>query len=46
MSELVEIKQDDTAAEVALNRPEAFNAFNYEMVSQLINREWMNCNIF
>ncbi len=35
MSELVELKQYDTVAEVALNRPEAYNAFNYELVSQL-----------
>lgn len=37
MSELIEIKQHDTIAEVALNRPEAYNAFNYEMISQLAN---------
>jgi 2-(1,2-epoxy-1,2-dihydrophenyl)acetyl-CoA isomerase len=35
MSELIEIKQDDAIAKVALNRPEAYNAFNYEMISQL-----------
>ena len=37
MSELIEIKQHDAIAEVALNRPEAYNAFNYEMVAQLAN---------
>jgi len=37
MSELIEIKQQDAIAEVALNRPEAYNAFNFEMVSQLAN---------
>ena len=35
MSELIEFKQHDTIAQVALNRPGAFNAFNYELVSQL-----------
>ena len=35
MNELIEIKKDDAIAEVALNRPDAFNAFNYEMISQL-----------
>ena len=35
MRELIELKQHDTIAQVALNRPEAFNAFNYELVSQL-----------
>ena len=38
MSELVELTQHDAIAEVALNRPEAFNAFNYDMVSQLANQ--------
>jgi 2-(1,2-epoxy-1,2-dihydrophenyl)acetyl-CoA isomerase len=37
MSELIEIKQQDAIAEVALNRPEAYNAFNFKMVSQLAN---------
>jgi 2-(1,2-epoxy-1,2-dihydrophenyl)acetyl-CoA isomerase len=37
MSEFIEIKQHDTIAEVALNRPRAYNAFHYEMVSQLAN---------
>ena len=37
MSELIELNQHDTIAEVALNRPQAYNAFNYEMVSQLAN---------
>ena len=35
MSELIELKQHDTIAQVLLNRPEAFNSFNYELVSQL-----------
>ena len=35
MSELIEINQDDAIAKVALNRPEAYNAFNYEMISRL-----------
>jgi len=35
VSELIEIKQDDAIANVALNRPEAYNAFNHEMISRL-----------
>jgi 2-(1,2-epoxy-1,2-dihydrophenyl)acetyl-CoA isomerase len=35
MSELIEIKPEGPIVQVALNRPEAYNAFNYEMVSQL-----------
>ncbi len=35
MSELIEINQDDAIAKVALNRPEAYNAFNCEMISRL-----------
>jgi len=38
MSELIEINQQDAIAEVALNRPAAYNAFNYELISQLANR--------
>ena len=38
MNELIEIERHDNVAEVALNRPEAFNAFNYNMVSQLANQ--------
>ena len=38
MSELIQIKQIDAIAEVSLNRPEAYNAFNYDMVSQLASR--------
>ena len=38
MSELIQIKQLDTVAEISLNRPEAYNAFNYELVSQLANQ--------
>jgi 2-(1,2-epoxy-1,2-dihydrophenyl)acetyl-CoA isomerase len=37
MSELIQIRQIDTIAEITLNRPEAYNAFNYEMVSQMAN---------
>ena len=37
MSELIELKQHGTIAEVALNRPDAYNSFNYELVSQLAN---------
>jgi len=37
MSEFIELNQHDTIAEVALNRPQAYNAFTYEMVSQLAN---------
>ena len=37
MKELIELKQQDTIAQVALNRPEAYNAFNYEMVAHLAN---------
>jgi len=35
MSELIELRQQDAVAQVALNRPQAYNAFNYEMISQL-----------
>jgi 2-(1,2-epoxy-1,2-dihydrophenyl)acetyl-CoA isomerase len=35
MSELIEIAIERPIAQVALNRPAAYNAFNYEMVSQL-----------
>ena len=35
MSEYIDIKQHDAIVEIALNRPEAYNAFNYEMISQL-----------
>ncbi|MEJ2284059.1 MAG: enoyl-CoA hydratase-related protein [Desulfobacterales bacterium] len=38
MSELIEFKQHDTIAQVALNRPGAFNSFNYELVSQLADQ--------
>jgi 2-(1,2-epoxy-1,2-dihydrophenyl)acetyl-CoA isomerase len=38
MGDLIEFKQHDSIAEVALNRPEAFNAFNFELVSQLAAR--------
>jgi 2-(1,2-epoxy-1,2-dihydrophenyl)acetyl-CoA isomerase len=35
MSELIEVVLERPIAQVALNRPAAYNAFNYEMVSQL-----------
>ena len=35
MSDLIDVKQHGAITEVALNRPQAFNAFNYEMVAQL-----------
>jgi len=35
MTELIEVKQHDNLVEVALNRPETYNAFNLEMVDQL-----------
>ena len=35
MSKLIEREHRDAIAEVILNRPEAFNSFNYELVSQL-----------
>ena len=38
MSELIELKQHGAIAEVALNRPDAYNAFDYELVSQLAHQ--------
>jgi 2-(1,2-epoxy-1,2-dihydrophenyl)acetyl-CoA isomerase len=35
MSKFIELKQHDTISEIVLNRPEAYNSFNYEMVGQL-----------
>ena len=35
MGELVDVQQHDAIVEIALNRPESYNAFNFEMVSQL-----------
>ncbi|UCD79614.1 MAG: enoyl-CoA hydratase/isomerase family protein [Desulfobacterales bacterium] len=35
MSELIEVMLERHIAQVALNRPAAYNAFNYEMVSRL-----------
>ncbi len=32
MSESVRVRQEDGIAEILLNRPDAFNAFNQEMV--------------
>ena len=37
MGELIEVKQHDAIATVSLNRSEAYNAFNFEMISQLAN---------
>ena len=37
MSELIDVELKEPIAVVALNRPEAYNAFNYELVSQLAN---------
>jgi len=38
MSELIELEKHDTIMRVALNRPEAFNAFNLELVSDLADQ--------
>ena len=38
MSELIDVELKEHIAVVALNRPDAYNAFNYELVSQLANR--------
>ncbi|MBU2510066.1 enoyl-CoA hydratase/isomerase family protein [bacterium] len=38
MSDLIEIVYHDTIAEVALNRPKAYNAFNLEMMTELANQ--------
>ena len=38
MSELVKVSVNDRIAEVVLNRPKAYNAFNLEMVQLLENR--------
>lgn len=35
MEELIQVTKQDGIAEVALNRPEAFNAFNLEVISSL-----------
>jgi 2-(1,2-epoxy-1,2-dihydrophenyl)acetyl-CoA isomerase len=35
MSELIELDHDGPVTIIALNRPEAFNAFNYQMVADL-----------
>lgn len=37
MSELIDVELKEHIAVVALNRPEAYNSFNYELVSQLAN---------
>jgi 2-(1,2-epoxy-1,2-dihydrophenyl)acetyl-CoA isomerase len=37
MSELIELTQVDTVVQIALNRPEAYNAFNYDLVARLAN---------
>ena len=38
MNELIELVKTDAIAQIALNRPEAYNAFNYDLVSQLASR--------
>ena len=38
MGAIIELEKHDTIARVTLNRPEAFNAFNFELVSQLAAR--------
>lgn len=38
MSELIEVRRHDNCVEIALNRPETYNAFNLEMVTQLTDR--------
>ena len=38
MSELIEVMKTDAIAQITLNRPEAYNAFNYDLVSQLTSR--------
>jgi len=35
MNGLIDVKQHENIAEVALNRPEAYNAFNLEMITEL-----------
>ena len=35
MSDLIEVVKTDAVAQITLNRPEAYNAFNYNLVSQL-----------
>jgi 2-(1,2-epoxy-1,2-dihydrophenyl)acetyl-CoA isomerase len=35
MTELIELEKTDTVVQITLNRPEAYNAFNYDLVSQL-----------
>jgi 2-(1,2-epoxy-1,2-dihydrophenyl)acetyl-CoA isomerase len=35
MSELIELVKTDAIAQIVLNRPEVYNAFNYNLVSQL-----------
>jgi len=35
MSELIELVKTDAIAQIALKRPEAYNAFNYNLISQL-----------
>jgi len=37
MSELIDISLEASIAHISLNRPEAYNAFNLEMISQLAN---------
>lgn len=38
MSELIELEKHDTITQVTLNRPAAFNSFDFELVSQLAHQ--------
>ncbi len=38
MSNLIELETTDTIAQITLNRPEAYNAFNFELMSQFVNQ--------
>ena len=38
MSDMLDVRMNDQIAEVSLNRPTAFNAFDFELVSQLAAR--------
>jgi 2-(1,2-epoxy-1,2-dihydrophenyl)acetyl-CoA isomerase len=38
MSELIEVMKTEAIAQITLNRPQAYNAFNYDLVSQLTSR--------
>ena len=38
MSNLIELAKTDTIAQITLNRPEAYNAFNLELISEFVNQ--------